>query len=72
MSHDESTRMARAQQKAARANAVWYRLAKATRRLLQAHDGPLPDRVPLHAADLLEARTALDDALALLNGLGRG
>lgn len=72
MSHDQTTSMARAQQKAARANAVWYRLAKATRRLLQAHDGPLPDRVQLHPADLLEARTALDEALALLNATGRG
>lgn len=71
MSLDSDERMARVMQKAARANAVWYRLAKATKRLLSAHDGPPPDRRQLHAADLLEAKTALAEALALLHACGR-
>ena len=71
MSLDSDERMAKVMQKAARANAVWYRLAKATKRLLSAHDGPPPDRRQLHPADLLEAKAALSEALALLHACGR-
>jgi hypothetical protein len=71
VSLDADQRISRLMQKAARANATWYRLAKATKRLLSAHDGPPPDRRQLHPADLLEARTALAEALALLHACGR-
>lgn len=71
MSLDSDERIAKKMQAAARANAVWYRLAKATRTLLSAHDGPPPDRLQLHPADLLEAKAALRAALDLLHACGR-